>query len=71
MSDLLPFNLGVLLSFAVGAVLSFTITPALARKASQVGLMATDLHKPLRPQMPDLGGIAVVTNGKANASSRL
>lgn len=62
MSDPLPFNLGVLLSFAVGAVVSFTITPALARKASQVGLTAPDLHKPLRPQMPDLGGIAVVTS---------
>ena len=56
------FGLGVLLAFVVGAVISFTITPALARKASTVGLMGTDLHKSLRPQIPDLGGVAVATS---------
>jgi UDP-N-acetylglucosamine--dolichyl-phosphate N-acetylglucosaminephosphotransferase len=62
MFDSVPFALGVLVSFVVGAVISFTLTPALAKKASRIGLMGTDFHKPLRPQIPDLGGVAVVTS---------
>jgi UDP-N-acetylglucosamine--dolichyl-phosphate N-acetylglucosaminephosphotransferase len=62
MPDLLFFSLGLLLSFGVGAVVSFTITPAFARKSSAAGLMGTDLHKPLKPQIPDLGGVAVAAS---------
>jgi UDP-N-acetylglucosamine--dolichyl-phosphate N-acetylglucosaminephosphotransferase len=62
MPDSMFIDLGIFLAFLVGAVVSLTITPALARKASRVGLMATDLHKPLRPQIPDLGGVAVATS---------
>ncbi len=60
--NVLLLALGVLSPFAVGAAVSFAITPALARKASKVGLIATDLHKPLRSQIPDLGGVAVTAS---------
>jgi UDP-N-acetylglucosamine--dolichyl-phosphate N-acetylglucosaminephosphotransferase len=62
MFEPLPFPLGILLSFLVGVVVSISITPALVRKASSVGLLAPDVHKPLRPQIPDLGGVAVVVS---------
>lgn len=62
MLDAPSFSLPILASFAVGTVVSILVTPALLRKASTLGILAPDVHKPLRPQIPDLGGIVVAAS---------
>jgi UDP-N-acetylglucosamine--dolichyl-phosphate N-acetylglucosaminephosphotransferase len=50
----------LLISLVAFVVTFFFFTPVLIRKFSDAGLVGTDMHKPGKPKIPEMGGIAVL-----------
>ena len=52
--------LSVVLALISGFVVAWLTTPLIIRKCREVGLVDIDLHKPQRPEVAKLGGLAIM-----------
>jgi UDP-N-acetylglucosamine--dolichyl-phosphate N-acetylglucosaminephosphotransferase len=50
----------MLLIFAAAFFITFALTPILKNKLKERGIIGTDLHKPGKVEIPEMGGIAVL-----------
>jgi len=56
---LYPFR-AYLLIFAIGLLTTFFYTPKLIKKTTEKGIVVKDMYKPGRPNVPNLGGLAIL-----------
>ncbi len=56
-----------LLSALVSAVLSFILTPLIAKKHYELGIVGKDVHKPGTPTIPEMCGLSIVASTTAGS----